>query len=206
MKKLFESWRGFVKEKKFSDLDQPKNKWVEIPPGEIKTEPSQDTFADEFFGMIDKSYSGIGGHIDFKSPDDLPGNHTDWTAVDADPDPNADAIRVSKRTPYGNKMTVGATDGTPEGKKAYIEKTADLLNTRGNYAEMSDAIAHVMITKYKVPFVGNPKLVQKILGADKQIQWVGKRPDGKYPDYDGWYIRKLGGEDHMKIILGTPNV
>ncbi len=206
MKKLFENWRNFTKEEKFSDLNIPKGKWADIPTSIIKTDPNNDGIGDEFYDLINKSYANIGGHVDFKSASDLPGNHTNWTAVDVDSDPNADALRVSKKTPFGNKMTVGATDGSPEGKKAYIEKTADLLQTQGNYAEMSDAIAHVMITKFKVPYVEDPKAVQRILGKDKEIKWIGKRPDGKYPDYNGWYIRKLGNEEHIKIMLGLPNI
>lgn len=206
MKKEFDLFRKFITEKKFSDLKVPKNKWVEIPPTDIKKEPNQDSFADEFYSMIKNSYAGIGGHAEFSKPEDLPGNYTDWLSVDVDADPDADALRVSKKTPFGNKLTLGASDGSAEGKKAYIEKTADLLQTQGNYAEMSDAIAHVMTTKFHVAYVEDPKVVQAILGKEKQIKWVGQRPDGKYPEYKGWYIRKIGSDDHMKIMLGLPNV
>ena len=86
---------------------------------------------------------------------------------------------------------------------AYLDKTADLLFNDGYFAEMSDAIAHIMITRYDVPFVGDEEAVRAALGKD--ITWIGPHPEGKYPGFDGWYERKVGGKHlHMKIMLGKP--
>ena len=61
-----------------------------------------------------------------------------------------------------------------------------------------------MMIKYKkVPFVSNPEDIKKLLPG-KDINYIGEHPNGKYPGYDGWYERKLGGKKHMKIILGSP--
>jgi len=68
---------------------------------------------------------------------------------------------------------------------------------------LSGAIGHIMIKYHQVPFVDNEQDVRKVLGKD--IEWVGKHPDGKYPGYDGWYNRKIKGKDKMKILLGMPN-
>lgn len=67
------------------------------------------------------------------------------------------------------------------------------LNTQGNYAEMSGAIAHIMISRHNVPFVDNQEDVEKILG--KKVEWIGAHPEGKYPKHPGWYKRKIGGEE-----------
>lgn len=203
MDKLFERWRTFVKEKKFSDFNVGKNKWFDIPVGDIKTDPENVDITDELFALIQKSYAPIGGHVDFQKPEDLPSNHTHWTAIDVDADPEPDALRVGKKKSGGLKMTAGASDGSPEGKKAYVEKSAELLNIPGNYGELSGAIAHIMITRYNVSFVNNPEDVQKLLG--KEIEWVGEHPSGKYPNHPGWYIRTLGKEKHMKIMMGKPH-
>lgn len=204
MKKLFESWRKFVNEKKFEDYDVDKGKWVDIPTSDLHhRDPEDKDLSDEFFDMIDKSYAPIGGHIDFNSPQDLPADHTDWNAVDVDADPEPDAVKIAKHGPGGLKSTGGASDGTPEGKKAYIERSAKALKTPGNYGELSGGIAHMMIKYHNVPYVDNPQDVQRLLKG-KDIEWVGAHPEGKYPGYDGWYRRKLGGHMHMKIMLGMP--
>lgn len=201
--KLFESWRKFLKEKKFSDYGAGKNNWIDLPLKDLRSDPKNVDITDELYALISKSYAPIGGHIDFTKPEDLPGNHTHWTAIDVDQDPEPDALRVGKKKMGGLKMTVGASDGGHEGKKAYVQKTADLLSTNGNYGELSGPIAHIMITRYNSPFVNNKEDVEKILG-DKSIDWVGEHPNGKYPNHPGWYKRKIGNEEHMKIMMGKP--
>jgi hypothetical protein len=100
-------------------------------------------------------------------------------------------------------MTVSGHDGTRSAIDAYVAKTAELLKTNGFYGEMSKGIAHVMITRHGVPFVSSHEDVERVLG--KTIQWVGVHPEGKYPGYDGWYIRKISGiHEDMKIMLGRP--
>lgn len=200
---LFENWRHFVKEKKFSDYNPNKGDWVDIPLGDISNDPENIDITDELYALIEPSYAPIGGHIDFQKPADLPSNHTHWTAVDVDGDPEPDAVRVGKQKTGGLKMTAGASDGTTAGKKAYVAKTGELLDTPGNYGELSGAIAHVMITRANAPYVDNPEDVQKILG--KKVEWIGEHPNGKYPQHPGWYARVLGGKKHMKIMMGKPN-
>jgi hypothetical protein len=48
--------------------------------------------------------------------------------------------------------------------------------------------------------------VQKVLGPSKPIEWLGTHPDGKYPEYNGWYRRTIEGhEGELKIMLGNPS-
>ena len=77
------------------------------------------------------------------------------------------------------------------------------MNTSGNYAEASDALAHVLITRKQVPFVGDEESIQKLLPG-KSFTFLGKHPNGKYPGYDGWYERDIAGKKLLKIILGNP--
>ena len=205
MKKLLTEWRKFINEKSFKDYGAKKGEWIDIPTGDLRSKDPENTdISDELFDMISKSYAGIGGHIDFQSADDLPSNHTDWKAVDVDYDPEPDAVRIGKNSPAGLKMTGGASDGDKQGKKAYIDKTAEMLNTPGNWGEFSNAIAHVMITRYQSPYVDNEADVEKLLKG-KDVEWLGAHPQGKYPGYDGWYRRQLGGKKHLKIMMGRPN-
>jgi hypothetical protein len=144
----------------------------------------------------------VGGYPDFNRPSDLPSNHTVWYGIDTDADKDPNAVKFGKQTPYGTKWTGGATDGSDEAKIRYVQDTAKLLQQSGNYCEMSDAIMHIMIKRFKIPCVQTQAEVEKITG--KQVEWVGKHPQGQYPGYNGFYIRNLFGEKHMKILLGRP--
>lgn len=200
------SFRNYIKEAKFSDLNPKKGEWKNIP---INFFGKDSEINKELFDLIDKSYQYVGGHANYKSPEDLPAGIDGkdviiWYGVDIDDDPEPDAASASKKTPYGEKSVLGASDGSIEGKTQYVLRTMEKLNTQGNYAEMSGAIAHIMISRHNVPFVDNQEDVEKILG--KKVEWIGAHPEGKYPKHPGWYKRKIGGEEHMKILLGKPNL
>ena len=102
------------------------------------------------------------------------------------------------------KFAGSATDGSAAAKKIMLNKTVKLLNQKGNYGEVSDAIAHVLLTKYDVPVVSDEETVKKLLPG-KKIKWIGENPNGKYPGVVGWYERVLtGAGKKMKIMVGKP--
>ena len=183
------------------EVPHKKRNWTKLP---IKKLGANNDLTQDVFDMIDKSYGPIGGYPDFKKPSDLPSDSTDWIGVDTDKEPDFDAVRFSKPGPGGQKMTGSATDGSEAAKKMMVNKTAKMLDTKGNYAEMSGAIAHIMITRKGVPYVADEESARRLLPG-KDIEWVGKHPEGKYPGYEGWYYRILGGKKRIKIILGRPN-
>jgi len=200
------SFKTFISEKTFADLKPTKGKWITIPNDEFDPELSA-----ELFDLIDKSYSYVGGHANYRTPDDIPlGKDKDnpgsieWYGLDFDEDPEADVINISKKTKFGSKSVGGATDGSREAKNQYVMGMVDKLKTPGNYAEVSDAIMHILLTRYGVESVENQEDVEKILG--KKVQWVGQHPAGNYPGHNGFYIRSIGGKEHMKIMLGKPNL
>lgn len=177
-----------------------KNKWFDIPPDDLG---KNNDITKDIYGIIDKTYSSIGGHVHFKKSTDLPYKYTNWIGADTDDDPDIDVVRFSKKTKAGMKFGGSATDGTAAAKKLMLKKTANLLNTKGYYGEVSDAIAHVLLTRFSVPVVSDPELVKKVM-AGKTIEWVGEHPSGKYPGVNGWYKRTIGGEAHIKIMVGKP--
>jgi len=182
----------------------PKNKWVTLSVADLAKDPA---LADEFVQMIQHSYRKIGGHVEFKNAQSFfSGDALVFDAIDHDDDPEADILRVAKISPYGKKSIATATDDTPFSKASMITYAASSLKKPGFYAEVSDAMAHILITKELVPFVSDEATVRKVLKKD--IVWIGAHPDGKYPGYDGWYIRKLGPkeEEHLKIMVGIPKV
>jgi hypothetical protein len=179
-----------------------KRKWFRAPL-HILSNPDTDVTKD-VFDLIQKTYEPIGGHIDFKAVSDIPSDFSQWLVVDIDKDPELDAVTFGKGGPGGLKLTGTATDGSAAAKKVMLNKINKLLRTKGNYGEVSGAIAHVLIKKYKIPYVDSEERVQQLLPG-KKFTWVGANPNGKYPDYVGWYERNLGGSGKLKIMVGNPN-
>ena len=196
-----------LNENKWADYDAPKGQWLDIPIEDIasaaRDRGGEINLADELYNLINNAYKKIGGHSNIRSASDLPGKYDDWIAIDIDADPEPDALRVSSNKRSGKKMTVAGHDGSRAAINAYLDKTAELLKTDGYYSEMSKSPAHIMITRYRTPFVDNQEDAQAVLG--KQINWLGSHPEGKYPDYTGWYSRTIGGGEEVKIILGSPS-
>lgn len=198
-------WKNFINEKVWADYEEPKGQWKDVPLSDLEHDPDEYDLTDEMYNLIATAYAKIGGHVNIKGPADVPDKYDQWSAVDLDGDPEPDALRVASTKPAGTKLTVSGHDGTRIAKNAYTDKTADMLNKDGYFAEMSDAIAHIMITRYNIESVNDKETVEKVLG--KSVDWVGPHPEGKYPEHTGWYVRKLSGKvSHMKIMLGKPKV
>lgn len=190
-------------EDKFGEIYGSKHEWEDVTQDVLEKNPD---LRRRLHDLIEIAYEPIGGHIKFQKPSDLLNRDLKFfQAIDVDDDSMADALKIGKRKSGGIKSTGMGHDGSREAKDAVLDHSAELLFDKGFYAEMSKAMAHIMITRYSVPFVGDPEVVQEVLGPQKPIDWVGEHPDGKYPDYDGWYYRKIGGERHIKIMLGKPH-
>lgn len=158
-------------------------------------------FKEEIFDLIKQTYKPIGGHPNIKSPNDITGNDiSQWEFVNVDKDPDPDAVSGTKKKPAGNKFVVGATDGSPAAKKAYLHSRINALKRPGNYVEVSHKIADILLAR-GVPVVDDPEKVKKTLNKD--ITWVGENPPHKG---DGWYSRKIDGKTLTKILLGNPKV
>ena len=190
------SFKRFVQE----EVTLPNRKFVKIPTNVLG---QNNDITKDIFDMIDKTYKNIGGYPDFKKSTDLPDNHTDWYAADVDKDPDADITTFGKSKAGNFKLTGAASDGSEPAKAFLVNKLGKLLKTSGNYAEASDALAHVMITRKKVPYVADTESIQKLLPG-KSFTFIGEHPDGKYPGYNGWYTRNIAGKELLKIILGNP--
>ena len=190
------SFKRFVQE----EITLPNRKFVKIPTNVLG---QNNDITKDIFDMIDKTYKNIGGYPDFKKSTDLPDNHTDWYAADVDKDPDADITTFGKSKAGNFKLTGAASDGSEPAKAFLVNKLGKLLKTSGNYEEASDALAHVMITRKKVPYVADTESIQKLLPG-KSFTFIGEHPDGKYPGYNGWYTRNIAGKELLKIILGNP--
>ncbi len=177
-----------------------KNKWVSLTLAQVKADPK---LQDALFGLVQNAYAPIGGHLKIKSSQDLvSGEVSVIAAIDLDQDDEPDAVSIAKKKPAGLKSVGMGQDGTSTAKSAVVKRKATELKT-GMYSEMSDKIAHIMLTRHSVPSIDDEARVAKVLG--KKIEWVGAHPDGKYPKNKGWYRRTIGGKLKMKILLGTPH-
>jgi len=205
MKLLLENWRKYINEKKFEDYEPKKGEWVDISATDLKNKENID-LTKQLYDLIATAFSHEPeGHFDFQSSEDVPSDYTYWKAIDVDEDPDPDALVGGKYKSAGTKLAVVGHDGERTSKMIALDEFSKLFNTSGYYGEASKKIAHIMLTKHGVPYIDNQKDVEKVLG--KKVEWIGKHPEGIYPGYDGWYIRKIGGiHADMKIMIGSPHI
>lgn len=183
----------------FATTPHQKRKWTRLTVADLRDDPA---LAEELFNLVQEAYKPIGGHAKIKSPKDLMAEATFFEVTDLDADQDADAVVLLDKKPAGEKGVGLGHDGSRPAKDATITHQADVLNKPGYYVEVSGAIAHVLLTKFKVPAVLDASAVRRVL--QKNIVWVGAHPDGKYQDAPGWYERDIGGHKHLKIMLGEP--
>ena len=200
-----------INEKKWSDFNAPKGKTIDISPADFEdSDTDERDLDDEIFDLIQTAYAdvelepGTYGNAKVRSPSDLPAGYTIMYAADIDEDPDPDYFIGGKMRSGKYKIGIVGQDGTKASMNKYLEDTANHLRS-GAIAEMSGAIAHIMITRYGVPAVTSKEEVEALLG--KPVEWVGRHPEEKraarYGDsHEGWYNRSIGGSSHMKILLG----
>ena len=77
--------------------DLPKGKWIELDDKEQKE------YAEDIFDLIKTAYASIGGHSNYKSPNDVVGSEgdSDYEVINLDDDPDIEAVSVSKQKPAG---------------------------------------------------------------------------------------------------------
>ena len=142
---------------------------------------------------------------------------------DIDDDPEPDVIRGMKPKAGKTKLTLSAIDGTASAAAFGVGDTARRLSDGNHYAEMSGRAASVQMRAF-VPAVTDRAMAAALLPG-KTFQWFGEHPYfsghedfqdkgssieaakskqyGPNGEYDGWYVRTLGGSAHAKIIFGA---
>lgn len=200
-----------LNEKKWADFNAPKGQTIDISPADFDDSETDDRdLDDEIFDLIQTAYAdveldpGTYGNAKVRSPKDLPAGYTVMQAADLDDDPEPDFFRGGKMRAGRYKLGIVGHDGSKAAIQKYLEQSAEQLKS-GAIAEMSGAIAHIMITRYDVPAVTSKEQVETMLG--KPVEWLGRHPEDKRADrygnsHEGWYNRSIGGSSHMKILLG----
>jgi hypothetical protein len=173
-------------------IDLPKKKWVKLKPNELAE------YQEIIFDLIQTAYKPIGGHAKFKSKSDVNTSKSNvWTVKDIDGDGDPDAVIFGK-SKSGIKLTGLGHDGSSQAKTDVLSRWHQMLKKGGYWAEVSGALAHIAIKRHNASFVSSQEEVEKLLG--KSVKWVGEID--KYPGVDGWYERDIGGDSHLKIIVG----
>jgi len=168
----------------------PKDKWVSLSPSDLEA------YKDDIFGLIQTAYSYIGGHSNYKSPDDITGAEasSDYEVINLDNDPAPEAVNVSKDKPAGTKFVATGHDGSSKAKREVIIHKIESLKKPGFYVEVSGKIKDILI-KAGVPVVTDEDTIERALDG-KDITII--------PNGGGAYTRKIAGTEHEKILLGTP--
>lgn len=173
-------------------------------------------YVDEVWGVLARSYADIGGikGTGFRTPEDMIQNIPFWKINTKDG--KVVAVQMYKDK-HGRKLVASGTDGSTGGLKSHTNST---LEAHGReYGEKSGkALGHAIKTlgadaKDTLMTVDE---VRKVMGS-KRIIPVQEFMDGsdlndddqfaynKFSDFkEFFYMRKIGGEWHMKAAFGTP--
>jgi len=179
--KLKEMEKSFKKGGYFSDR-YPKNEYIQLSNEDI------DDFKEDIFNIINSSYAYIGGHIEFQKPDDIVNSDLNfWIGADIDEDPEVDTIIGGKKTNFGTKLTASAQDGSRNAKISVMKKMAELLNTKGFYAETNLDLA----LKRGTDWEKDENIIRKVVGKSDIVM-----------NEDGSYTRSIGGHPHRKVLVG----
>ena len=181
------------------EVAYPKNKYVQVTDkSELKA------LQDQIFDLIQTAYSSIGGHVKFKSPSDvLDPELTYWKVADVDDDPEIDVTTFGKNTSKGIKHTGLGHDGERANIKNLLKYKTSLLNSPGNYVEVSGAAYDSFVGKVVAPTINDEETVRDILKG-KELEWHGKHPTDPSRKGEGWYTRVIGGKKLTKILAGIP--
>lgn len=199
MKQFIANFNMFLNERKAQEIPHKKNQWVEINPADYED------LKDDFFELVKIAYESIGGNLQVKKPADLFDQGISvFKAVDVDGDKDFDVMKGYKETPYGKKSILMGRDESKEAKKSYLDKMGEELNKKGYYVEVSHKLAEILMNKYHVHVVTNPKAIETVLG--KHIEFHGEHPTDKNATGNGWYTRKIGDNNAVKILVGRPLV
>lgn len=164
--------------------------------------------------------------------DSAQNDYTTFLAWDIDADPEPDVIRGMKPKAGKMKLAISATDGSEVAGSFGAGDTAARLGDGAHYAEMSGRAATVQM-KRGTPAVTDKATAQSLLpgktiywfgvhpsqydGDDPELQDIASQftdtgsqieagkamqygPNG---EYNGWYVRNLGGSPHAKLIFGA---
>jgi hypothetical protein len=157
--------------------------------------------------MLQTSYAPIGGlkGTGFNSPQDMIDNIPFWKLVRKDEKIVAAVFYKDKQ---GRKSVAACTDGSKEGKTALASIKKEDFDRA--YGEVSDRM--LMFLKKNLPpeyfkkYVISYAQATKLSSDELRVPPKNDHEIQQHPDLaDYFYQRKIGGEWHTKLMMGTPN-
>ena len=159
-------------------------------------------------------------------------DYTTFLAWDIDADPEPDVVRGMKPKAGKMKLTLSATDGSEPASSYVVGDTASRLSDGEHYAEMSGRAATSQMKRgtpavtdettvrallpgkeltwfgvHPSQYTGDDPVLQDIAAqftdASSQIEAGKAMQYGPAGEYNGWYVRNLGGTPHAKLIFGA---
>lgn len=169
----------------------------------------KDKHAEHVHNMLKKAYEPIGGlHGNgFKDVEDMKKSIPFWK-LHKNKEGKVNAVSMYKDK-HGRKMVALASDGTHEGKAGLARIVHDDVKRKRAYSEISGpAIGfHKKQIGDLKPHALHHKDVRRLM-PDEQIRKpphddaeVARHPELKHH----FYQRKIGGEWHTKLAIGTPD-
>jgi hypothetical protein len=182
-----------------------------------KSKSDREKWADQVWDILQKSYAPIGGikGSGFASKQDMIDNIPFWKIYTK----NDKVVAASFYKDKGGRKSVAiATDGSDLGKKIVGDIFKASLGV--SYGEKSGPALGTMMKT--VPwdnlknFLMTPEQVKKVTGEDaisvsafgyENLDDKDKKTYDKFPQLKPYfYVRELGGEMHLKVSMGTPNL
>lgn len=166
--------------------------------------------ADHVYSMVQKAYEPIGGiHGNgFKSPEDMSKNIHMWKLHKKEG--KVVAAALYKKTAQGRKRVAVASDGTPEGKKALGKMMSDDYTRHRAHSEASGP--SLKFLKKQIHISDHVKTFEQAKKYHEKNGDEVQRPPHDDPEVvahpdlkDHFYQRKIGGEWHTKVMLGSLN-
>lgn len=160
-------------------------------------------------------------------------DYSTFLAWDIDADPEPDVLRGMKPKAGKMKLTLSATDGSESAGSYIVGDTASRLSDGQHYSEMSgraatsqmkqstpavtdEATVRALLPGKEITWFGeHPALYN---GTDPDLMSVAadfkndpgemiaatkSKQYGPKGQYDGWYVRMLGGTPHAKLVFGA---
>lgn len=171
-------------------------------------EDRKNQHAAEVHSMLQKAYSKIGGihGSGFSSPEEMVKKIPMWKMFKHEGQIKAVKLYKDKE---GRKSVAVATDGSPEGKAGLSMMMRDDATQKRSYGEMSDKA----LSTFKKSTGGD--LRKHVIPVHRAAKLAGeelRKPPADDPDVarhpevaQHFYQRKIGGEWHTKLMVGTPH-
>jgi hypothetical protein len=168
---------------------------VNIPPNELieltNYSPELKQIEKDIVELVNKAYDHVGGHGNFKN---IYKFDTIFIA-DTDNDNKPNVALLGSKTKNGTiKLSVFATDSSPNAKKMLLSSAKEILNKLNVWAELPYEFAKFLKSR-GLPILENEEKVKLLLGkrVNESFVWLG----------NGFYSKSYFGTTDKRAIIGN---